>query len=127
MHMGRNRTFDEDDVVARAAAIFLRQGYEGTSIDTLLAATGLHRGSLYQAFASKRGLFLAALRRTSADAATSRDDDAIDLLLVALVELAPRDAEVRALCATALAPLTQPEAVQLLGTRLLARAHLIEQ
>ena len=125
--MGRNRTFDEDDVVAQSAAIFLRQGYEGTSIDDLLAATGLHRGSLYKAFASKRGLFLATLRRTSADATTGRDDAAIDLLLVALLELAPRDPEVRALCASALAHLTHAEAVALVGQRLLTRAHLSDQ
>ncbi len=62
--MGRQRTFDEAEVIAQSASVFLRQGYEGTSIDDLLAATGLHRGSLYKAFASKRGLFLAALQRT---------------------------------------------------------------
>ena len=59
--MGRQRTFDEAEVIVQSASVFLRQGYEGTSIDDLLAATGLHRGSLYKAFASKRGLFLAAL------------------------------------------------------------------
>ena len=60
--MGRQRTFDEAEVIVQSASVFLRQGYEGTSIDDLLAATGLHRGSLYKAFASKRGLFLAALQ-----------------------------------------------------------------
>ena len=56
--MGRNRTFDEDGVVERCAEVFRRTGYEGSSIDDLVAATGLHRGSLYSAFGSKRGLFV---------------------------------------------------------------------
>lgn len=111
-----------------SASVFLRQGYEGTSIDDLLAATGLHRGSLYKAFASKRGLFLAALTRTLPDLAGGQaadaGDDALDLLLVALLELAPRDPEVRALCAAALAHLSPDQAADLLGQRLLARAHL---
>ena len=82
-----------------SASVFLRQGYEGTSIDDLLAATGLHRGSLYKAFASKRGLFLAALTRTLPDLAGGQaadaGDDALDLLLVALLERAPPHPEAR--------------------------------
>jgi AcrR family transcriptional regulator len=124
--MGRQRTFDEAEVIAQSASVFLRQGYEGTSIDDLLAATGLHRGSLYKAFASKRGLFLAALQRTLPNLASGGDahDDALDLLLVALLELAPRDPEVLALAAAALAHLSHDQAADLLGQRLLARAHL---
>lgn len=55
--MGRRRNFDEQVVVQAAAGAFLRAGYEGTSIEELVTATGLLRGSLYQAFGSKRGLF----------------------------------------------------------------------
>jgi len=61
--MGRTREFVEDEVLAAAAAAFVAGGYEGTSIDDLVRATGVHRGSLYKAYASKRGLFLAALQR----------------------------------------------------------------
>jgi len=151
--MGRQRTFDEAEVIVQSASVFLRQGYEGTSIDDLLAATGLRRGSLYKAFASKRGLFLAALQRTlpnlvsgdnthnstdddtrnthrdtrdgtHKDTPSDAHDDALDLLLVALLELAPRDPEVRALAAAALAHLSHDQAADLLGQRLLARAHL---
>ena len=59
--MGRPRGFSEDEVLDAAAA-FVLGGYEGTSIDDLVKALNLHRGSLYQAFGSKHGLFLAALR-----------------------------------------------------------------
>lgn len=57
------RKFDQDDVLDRAMAIFWTRGYEATSIEDLVAATGLNRGSLYATFANKRGLFLAVLER----------------------------------------------------------------
>jgi AcrR family transcriptional regulator len=119
--MGRNRSFDEGDVLAASAEVFLKTGYEGTSIDDLVTATGLHRGSIYKAFGSKRGLFLAALRNLALPAAT---DAAIDLLLVSLLELAPRDAEVRAVTAGALASLVDSQPATTLGSRLLARAGI---
>lgn len=42
--------------------VFCTHGYDATSIDDLVAATGLKRGSLYQAFGSKRGVFLKVLQ-----------------------------------------------------------------
>lgn len=116
--MGRPPTFDRTEVVRAAAAAFLETGYEGTSIDDLVRRTGIHRGSLYQAFGSKRGLFLTALRQIPAP----DTPDAVDLLLVATLELAPRDDEVRALVADVLHQFADPATV--LGNRLLTRAHL---
>lgn len=42
---------------------FRRSGYDGTSIQDLVDATGVGRGSLYAAFGSKEGLYLAAMDR----------------------------------------------------------------
>jgi TetR/AcrR family transcriptional repressor of nem operon len=42
--------------------IFWNQGYEGTSLKDLCSATGLHKGSLYQAFGDKHQLFLKSLK-----------------------------------------------------------------
>jgi TetR/AcrR family transcriptional repressor of nem operon len=61
--VGRPREFDEDKVLDAAMDVFWLQGYEGTSMADLLAATGLHKGSLYQAFGDKHSLFVQALRR----------------------------------------------------------------
>ncbi len=41
---------------------FWRKGYEGTSLKDLCSATGLHKGSLYQAFGDKHQLFLRSLK-----------------------------------------------------------------
>ncbi|WP_298445367.1 TetR/AcrR family transcriptional regulator [Gordonia sp. (in: high G+C Gram-positive bacteria)] len=61
--MGRPRTFDEDVVVARAMETFWTHGYAGTSPARLAEATGIAKGSLYNAFTSKRDLFDRCLDR----------------------------------------------------------------
>ncbi|MEV5573370.1 TetR/AcrR family transcriptional regulator [Spirillospora sp. NPDC052269] len=63
--MGRTREFDTEAVVERAVEVFWRLGYEATSIQDLVAATGLGRGSIYAAFGSKDGLYAAALKQYS--------------------------------------------------------------
>lgn len=119
--MGRNRTFIESDVVAQCAEIFRNNGYEGTSIDDLVQATGLHRGSLYKAFGSKRGLFVLALKQSAGPAPPT--DDSTDLLLVAIMELAPRDPEIRSIAFDILSGAIPAHTPQSLGERLLERAH----
>lgn len=61
--MGRPRNFEADTVVARAMEAFWTNGYAGTSPADLADATGVAKGSLYNAFGSKRELFAKALDR----------------------------------------------------------------
>jgi len=42
---------------------FWRKGYEATSMADLMAATGLHKGSIYGTFGDKHSLFIQALKR----------------------------------------------------------------
>lgn len=115
--MARPRTFDEDVVIARAAEVFGRIGYNACSVDDLVEATALQRGSLYKAFGSKRGLFEKVLGRALVGE-WYRDPAALDLLITALRELAPTDLPIAALCRAALQAYGEDAAV-LLGTRLL--------
>lgn len=55
--MGRTRLFDAQEVLIAATDSFRDTGYAGTSIDDLLRATGIGKGSLYAAFGGKRALF----------------------------------------------------------------------
>jgi TetR/AcrR family transcriptional repressor of nem operon len=55
------RQFDTSVAVERAMDLFWERGYEATSMHDLTAALGLGRGSIYQAFGSKEGLYRAAL------------------------------------------------------------------
>ncbi len=59
--MARTRSFDNAFVLEQAMETFWVKGYEATSVDDPVAATGLSKSSLYGAFGSKRGLFEAAL------------------------------------------------------------------
>ena len=60
--MGRLRSFDPDSVLDRAMHAFWARGFEATSIEDLVACTGINRASLYGAFGDKRDLFLKALQ-----------------------------------------------------------------
>ena len=53
--------FDRAAVLEKAMQAFRSKGYAGTTMQELVAATGLHPGSLYGAFGNKRGLLLAAV------------------------------------------------------------------
>jgi TetR/AcrR family transcriptional repressor of nem operon len=52
-----------DVALDRVMCRFWAHGYEATSIDDLLEATGMHRGSFYRVFGDKRSAFQAALGR----------------------------------------------------------------
>lgn len=65
---GRPRSFDPDEVLDKARAVFWNLGYAATSLDDLAAATGLNRPSLYAAFGDKHALYIAALDRSRAEA-----------------------------------------------------------
>ena len=59
--MPRPPEYNRIDVVNAAMQVFWAEGYESSSIQKLLSAMGLNRGSLYAAFGDKEGLFLEAL------------------------------------------------------------------
>lgn len=59
--MARNREFDPAVALDKAMRVFWQKGYFGTSLEDLVAATGVSRYGLYGEFGDKRGLFLAAL------------------------------------------------------------------
>ncbi len=55
--MPRPATFSRPEVVESAKSVFSRKGYNRTSMQDLVKATGLHPGSLYGAFSNKENLF----------------------------------------------------------------------
>ena len=59
--MARTRQFDDEALERAALGFFWTNGYESTSIDTISKATGVGNGSIYAAYGSKRGLFVAVL------------------------------------------------------------------
>lgn len=94
--MARPRAFEIEVVLSQSRELFAARGYNGTSIDDLVKATGLLRGSIYKAFGSKRNLFVAVLKATFQDFEASAQN--LDLLTVALKDLASSDMEIQRLC-----------------------------
>ena len=124
--MGRPREFDTDKALAKVQEEFWRHGYAATSLERLMEATSLGKGSLYAAFGDKRTLLLRVLTDyANASVAGMRDLHgssvrAIDALRATLrpmfgdrgcflanctVELAPHDSEVVALARSTFASL----------------------
>ncbi|KUN90526.1 TetR/AcrR family transcriptional regulator [Streptomyces caeruleatus] len=58
---GQGRKFDLENSLEKAMFAFWRHGYDGTSVATLTREMGINAPSLYAAFGSKEGLFLAAV------------------------------------------------------------------
>jgi AcrR family transcriptional regulator len=68
--MARPREFDSPAVLDAALEVFWEKGYEATTTQDLCERTGLGRGSLYNAFGSKHGLYEQAIRRYAETKAT---------------------------------------------------------
>lgn len=64
---GRPRSFDLDAATGAALRMLWAKGYEATSVEDLVQATGLAASSLYAAFGSKHGVLEAALARYDRD------------------------------------------------------------
>ncbi|UUZ82043.1 TetR/AcrR family transcriptional regulator [Paenibacillus sp. P26] len=74
--MGRNKEFDTTLVLHKAMEVFGEYGYDGTSLQELLAKLGIARQSLYDTYGTKRELFLSALKSYI----KQKTDDVIALL-----------------------------------------------
>jgi AcrR family transcriptional regulator len=62
-------------IVAEAAAVFNQHGYEGTSMQNVMDATGLEKGGLYRHFSSKEELAAAAFQYAWGEAMAGRTRD----------------------------------------------------
>jgi AcrR family transcriptional regulator len=59
---GRPRNFDEAKALEKATHVYWSKGYDGVTIDDLVAGMGVGRPSLYSVFGDKRTLFLRVLK-----------------------------------------------------------------
>lgn len=72
--MPRPRTFDTDTAVEQCVEQFWDGSYATTSTDDLCQSTGLSRSSLYNAFGSKRDLYLRVLRSYDEQRTAEREE-----------------------------------------------------
>ena len=60
--MARPRQFEEIQVIEKVMKVFWDKGFEATSMQDLVVASGLLKGSLYGAFGDKQALYMVALK-----------------------------------------------------------------
>ena len=65
----RKAEFDRADVLRKAMSVFQQKGFSKTTMQDLMAVTGLHPGSLYCAFSNKRGILIAVAQQYAEDRA----------------------------------------------------------
>ena len=65
--MPRTEVFDREEVLEKAKNIFWFKGYNGTSMQDLVDATGLNRSSIYNSFGNKMELYLQTLKKYQGD------------------------------------------------------------
>lgn len=96
------RQFDEQEMIATALDVFWRKGLHDATMQDLAAATGVQRGSLYNAYGDKEAIFQRAfdqyagqLMEASGQALAEGDDIAarlrnfLDLLIVNMTSGSP--------------------------------------
>ncbi|MEM7085675.1 MAG: TetR/AcrR family transcriptional regulator [Bacteroidota bacterium] len=68
--MPRTEDFNRDQVLDKAKNAFWLKGYNGTSMQDLVDATGLNRSSIYNSFGSKMELYQESLKQYQKESGT---------------------------------------------------------
>ncbi len=66
--MPRIEVFDRESVIDQAKLVFWEKGYNATSMQDLVDATGLNRSSIYNSFGSKMELYQLTLKKYQKEA-----------------------------------------------------------
>ena len=59
------KSFDPQTALRKAVDVFWTKGYDGTSMNDLLHAMGIQKGSFYDTFGSKHEIYLQAMDQYS--------------------------------------------------------------
>jgi AcrR family transcriptional regulator len=134
---GRPRSFDERDALEKAIQVFWSKGYDGVTIDDLVAGMGVGRPSLYAVFGDKRAIFLRVIKayaeKKGALAAKAllsphKLRDSISGLLRYAVESATEKGSARGCLMVCVAPLVNDAEVQrFLQSAVAGGAALVER
>lgn len=124
--MGRPREFDERQVLLKATELFGQRGYDAVTVDVMLKYLGVSRASFYKLYGSKQRLCQLALESACERAEQGGSEaDAVardrDLVVVALLELAPLNEDLRRISLRAFR-LCFADDAESLGRHLLNRA-----
>lgn len=91
--MGRNKKYQQADVIQKMTNLFIEKGYNATSLDDLVSVTGILRGSLYSAFGSKQKMFIQSLVHSLENDPLS--DESIGMAIISMLELSDKSKQVK--------------------------------
>jgi TetR/AcrR family transcriptional repressor of nem operon len=96
--MGRPKAFDRDQAIEATMHEIWRNGYSGSSVNSLADTLGITRSSFYNAFGDRESLFKEILGRYVAEAPDSALNDIKpgDPVIPAILDMFERVCEVRA-------------------------------
>ncbi len=97
-----------ESILEAATAVFLRNGYVGTSMDEIAARAGVSKQTVYKHFADKEGLFV-ELVTTTVRAAS----DPVHEEVLSLQDTGDLEVDLRDLARRQLAKVMQPQILQL--------------
>lgn len=121
--MGRTKGFNQEEVINIIGEVFIKKGFNGTSLDDIVKGTGVLRGSLYSAFGSKLGMFTAALTASLSNYSKQKN---LELVLIAMLEVAPNNKEVRSILNKWYEANNQTDIAEKIGLALLKRSGIGE-
>ncbi|KRL05118.1 HMG-I and HMG-Y, DNA-binding regulatory protein, TetR [Liquorilactobacillus oeni DSM 19972] len=121
--MGRNKKFNQEQVLAEIGKLFVKYGFNATSLDDIVKCTGLLRGSLYSTFGSKQGMFVSALKLSLKG---ENNQVSWGLLIIAMLEVAPRNNMVRDIVQQWYKENKSANVAELIGLQLLKHGGIIE-
>ncbi|MCF6515899.1 TetR family transcriptional regulator [Lactobacillus sp. S2-2] len=91
--MGRNKKYQQVDVIEKMTDLFIQKGYTAASLDDLVKVTGMLRGSLYSAFGSKQKMFILALQNCLKNSQTS--DKTLGMIVISMMELSNKSEQIK--------------------------------
>jgi AcrR family transcriptional regulator len=77
MKRGRPRKTDPETALDTAMKVFWEQGFEGTSMNDLVKATGMAKPGLYATFGDKEGIYVKALKHYFSEFGSPSLDDLV--------------------------------------------------
>ena len=108
-HDGETRTARKRRAILNAATtLFLRDGYQATSMDQIAAGAAVSKQTVYKQFADKQSLFREIVTDTVAEVA-----DPVAQQVASLRDSSDLEADLRDVAHTLLAQVTQPRVMQL--------------
>lgn len=123
--MTREKSYDVKTATTTIMDCFINYGYSGTSLDIIVKQTGILRGSLYAAFGSKKGMFIAVLNMLVKEPKAT--PKGLSVALISLMELTSKSNQIKKLTLEYLEKVPSQSLATTLGAQILIHGQPLEE